>query len=234
MASDFYIQINGVENGPMNSKELMLLAQLGGLSPTDMVRMDGSDKWVLASRIKVLEFSPLLEEPKKEIEENIEEEIEEVLVVDPEPFPAHSFSTSSNTPVPPFRKSNNTDTPNQTRQSTDSITAPNNNLPAAPDYGFVEEIITVCNTMGAVTLIGSLIAVVFIGIKNSELLTEKAGLVICLMACTLIFGVIISITMFAMGQLLMMAIYGSMNLHYIMHSNLVAMRIMVNQATKKY
>ena len=71
MATHFYIQIKGIENGPMNSKELMLLAQLGRLSPTDMVRMDGSDKWVLASRIKELEFGSPQEESEVEIEEEV-------------------------------------------------------------------------------------------------------------------------------------------------------------------
>ena len=87
--------------------------------------------------------------------------------------------------------------------------------------------------MGVVTLIGSFIAVIFVGTMNSEILREKAGIIIGLMVGTLILGVLISITMFAMAQLLTMATYGSINLHYIMHSNLVSMRIMVNQVTKK-
>ena len=79
MATHFYIQINGIENGPMNSKELMLLAQLGRLSPTDMVRQDGSEKWVLASRIKELEFgSP---------QENLGDEIEEIPEIESSPNP---------------------------------------------------------------------------------------------------------------------------------------------------
>ena len=79
MASHFYIQIKGIENGPMNSKELMLLAQLGRLSPTDMVRQDGSEKWVLANRIKELEFgSP---------QENLGDEIEEIPEIESSPNP---------------------------------------------------------------------------------------------------------------------------------------------------
>ena len=79
MATHFYIQIKGLENGPMNSKELMLLAQLGRLSPTDMVRQDGSEKWVLASRIKELEFgSP---------QENLGDEIEEIPEIESSPNP---------------------------------------------------------------------------------------------------------------------------------------------------
>jgi hypothetical protein len=54
----------------------------------------------------------------------------------------------------------------------------------------------------------------------------------------LIFGIIIlgaitSITCFAMAQLFTMALNGSKNLHYIMYSNLVAMRVMVRQFGKK-
>lgn len=226
MATHFYIQIKGIENGPMNSKELMLLAQLGRLLPTDMVRMDGSDKWVLASRIKELEFGSPQEESEVEIEE-------EVLVVDPEPIPPPEHLCSPITPVPPLGQSNSANTANSSGQSTDSPAASNNNLPPTLDHGFVEQIITVCNTMGVVTLIGSFIAVIFVGTINSEILREKAGIIIGLMVGTLILGVLISITMFAMAQLLTMAIYGSINLHYIMHSNLVTMRIMVNQVTKK-
>lgn len=212
MASHFYIQIKGIENGPMNSKELMLLAQLGRLSPTDMVRMDGSDKWVLASRIKELEFGSPQEESEVEIEE-------EVLVVDPEPIPPPSFLSSPNPPTP-------------SGQSADSISAPNINLPPPPDYGFVETVATMYNTMGVVTLIGSFIAVLIVSSVDSggkDAFGQKFGSVIGI----IIFGAIASITCFAMAQLFTMAINGSKNLHYIMHSNMVAMRVIVNQFSKK-
>ncbi len=212
MASHFYIQIKGIENGPMNSKELMLLAQLGRLSPTDMVRMDGSDKWVLASRIKELEFGSPQEESEVEIEE-------EVLVVDPEPIPPPSFLSSPNPPTP-------------SGQSADSISAPNINLPPPPDYGFVETVATMYNTMGIVTLIGSFIAVLIVSSVDSggkDAFGQKFGSVIGI----IIFGAIASITCFAMAQLFTMAINGSKNLHYIMHSNMVAMRVIVNQFSKK-
>jgi GYF domain 2 len=211
MASHFYIQIKGIENGPMNSKELMLLAQLGRLSPTDMVRMDGSDKWVLASRIKELEFGSPQEES--------EVEIEEVLVVDPEPIPPPSFLSSPNPPTP-------------SGQSAGSISAPNINLPPPPDYGFVETVATMYNTMGVVTLIGSFIAVLIVSSVDSggkDAFGQKFGSVIGI----IIFGAIASITCFAMAQLFTMAINGSKNLHYIMHSNMVAMRVIVNQFSKK-
>ena len=212
MATHFYIQIKGIENGPMNSKELMLLAQLGRLSPTDMVRMDGSDKWVLASRIKELEFGSPQEESEVEIEE-------EVLVVDPEPIPPPSFLSSPNPPTP-------------SGQSAGSISAPNINLPPPPDYGFVETVATMYNTMGVVTLIGSFIAVLIVSSVDSggkDAFGQKFGSVIGI----IIFGAIASITCFAMAQLFTMAINGSKNLHYIMHSNMVAMRVIVNQFSKK-
>ena len=212
MATHFYIQIKGIENGPMNSKELMLLAQLGRLSPTDMVRMDGSDKWVLASRIKELEFGSPQEESEVEMEE-------EVLVVDPEPIPPPSFLSSPNPPTP-------------SGQSAGSISAPNINLPPPPDYGFVETVATMYNTMGVVTLIGSFIAVLIVSSVDSggkDAFGQKFGSVIGI----IIFGAIASITCFAMAQLFTMAINGSKNLHYIMHSNMVAMRVIVNQFSKK-
>ena len=58
---------------------------------------------------------------------------------------------------------------------------------------------------------------------------QKAGTIFGI----IIFGAITSITCFAMAQLFAMAINGSRNLHYIMHSNLVAMRVMVRQFSKK-
>ena len=41
----FFIQVKGKVSGPLSGSELMSLAQLGKLLPTDMVRQDGSDKW---------------------------------------------------------------------------------------------------------------------------------------------------------------------------------------------
>lgn len=212
MALHFFIQVQGKVSGPINSKELMLLAQLGRLLPTDMVRMDGSDKWVLASRIKELEFGS----PQKESEVEIEEE---VLVIDPEPIPPPSFLSSHNPPTP-------------SGQSTGPISVPNINLPPPPDYAFVETVATMYNTMGVVTLIGCFIAVFIVGAMESggkDASGQKLGSVIGI----IIFGAIASITCFAMAQLFTMAINGSKNLHYIMHSNMVAMRVIVNQFSKK-
>jgi len=195
----------------MSSKELMLLAQSGMLSPSDLVRMDGSDKWVLASRIKELEFGS----PQKESEVEIGDE---VLVIEPEPIPPASFLSS---PIPL--------TPSG--QPADSISAPNINLPLPPDYGFVETFAIIYIIMGVITLIGCISAVIVLAAlkTNDKDDGQKASVIIGI----IIFGAIASITCFAMAQLFTMAINGSKNLHYIMHSNMVAMRVIVNQFSKK-
>ena len=74
MALKFYIQIKGKVSGPLSGSELMSLAQSGKLLPTDMVRQDGSDKWVQANRIRNLDFGASQEEPVEEIEEILEVE----------------------------------------------------------------------------------------------------------------------------------------------------------------
>ena len=201
MALKFYIQVKGKVSGPLIGSELMSLAQSGKLLPTDMVRQDGSDKWVLASRIKELEFGSPQEESEVEIEE-------EVLVVDPKPIP-----------------------PTPLGQSADSIAAPNINLPPPPDYGFVETFAIIYIIMGVITLVGSISAVIVIAAlkTNDKDDGQKVGVIIGI----IIFGAIASITCFAMAQLFTMAINGSKNLHYIMHSNMVAMRVIVNQFSKK-
>ena len=201
MALKFYIQVKGKVSGPLSGSELMSLAQSGKLLPTDMVRQDGSDKWVLASRIKELEFGSPQEESEGEIEE-------EVLVVDPKPIP-----------------------PTPLGQSADSIATPNINLPPPPDYGFVETFAIIYIIMGVITLIGSISAVIVIAAlkTNDKDDGQKVGVIIGI----IIFGAIASITCFAMAQLFTMAINGSKNLHYIMHSNMVAMRVIVNQFSRK-
>jgi len=204
MALKFYIQVKGKVSGPLSGSELMSLAQLGKLLPTDMVRQDGSDKWVQANRIRNLEFGTPQEES--------EEEIEEVLEVEP----ARYFPN----PAPVVNK-----------PSTQQHFLINDDLPPPPNYGFVEFVAGVYTFLGALTLIGSVIAVFAIGAMESNGRDggQKAGVIFGI----IIFGAITAITCFAMAQLFAMAINGSRNLHYIMHSNLVAMRVMVRQFSKK-
>jgi hypothetical protein len=204
MALKFYIQVKGKVSGPLSGSELMSLAQLGKLLPTDMVRQDGSDKWVQANRIRNLEFGTPQEES--------EEEIEEVLEVEP----ARYFPN----PAPVVNK-----------PSTQQHFLINDDLPPPPNYGFVEFVAGVYTFLGVLTLIGSVIAVFAIGAleSNGRDGGQKAGTIFGI----IIFGAITSITCFAMAQLFAMAINGSRNLHYIMHSNLVAMRVMVRQFSKK-
>ena len=204
MALKFYIQVKGKVSGPLSGSELMSLAQLGKLLPTDMVRQDGSDKWVQANRIRNLEFGTPQEES--------EEEIEEVLEVEP----ARYFPN----PAPVVNK-----------PSTQQHFLINDDLPPPPNYSFVKFVAGVYTFLGALTLIGSVIAVFSMGAMESNGRDggQKAGVIFGI----IIFGVITAITCFAMAQLFAMAINGSRNLHYIMHSNLVGMRVMVRQFSKK-
>ena len=202
MALKFYIQVKGKVSGPLSGSELMSLAQLGKLLPTDMVRQDGSDKWVQANRIRNLDFGTPQDEP--------EEEIEEVLEVEPvRPNPA----------------------PVVNKPATQQHSLISDDLPPPPNYGFVEFVAGVYTFLGVLTLIGSVIAVFSIGAieSNGRDGGQKAGVIFGI----IIFGAITSITCFAMAQLFAMAINGSRNLHYIMHSNMVAMRVMVQQFSKK-
>ena len=202
MALKFYIQVKGKVSGPLSGTELMSLAQSGELLPTDMVRQDGSDKWVQANRIRNLDFGTPQDAP--------EEEIEEILEVEPvRPNPAPVVNKPSN-------------------QQHFLI---NDDLPPPPNYGFVEFVAGVYTFLGVLTLIGSVIAVFSIGAieSNGRDGGQKAGVIFGI----IIFGAITAITCFAMAQLFAMAINGSKNLHYIMHSNLVAMRVMVRQFSKK-
>lgn len=203
MALKFYIQVKGKVSGPLSGNELMSLAQLGKLLPTDMVRQDGSDKWVQANRIRNLDFGT----PKEEPEEEIEEEILEV-----EPLRQNTAPRANNQPA----------------QQHSFIS---DDLPHPANYGFVKFVAGVYTFLGALTLVGSVIAVIVVGAleSNGRDGGQKAGTIFGI----IIFGPITAITCFAMAQLFAMAINGSRNLHYIMHSNLVAMRVMVRQFSKK-
>ena len=203
MAIKFYIQVKGKVSGPLSGSELMSLAQLGKLLPTDMVRQDGSDKWVQANRIRNLDFGKPQDEPEEEIEE-------EILEVEP---------LRSN-PAPIVNK------PPAQQHFLD-----NDDLPPAPNYGFVEFVAGVYTFLGVLTLIAGVIAVFAVGILESN--GRDVGLKTVTIFGIIIFGAITSISCFAMAQLFAMAINGSRNLHYIMHSNIVAMRVMVQQFSKK-
>jgi hypothetical protein len=108
----------------------------------------------------------------------------------------------------------------------------NDDLPPPPDYGFVETVAIMYNIMGVVTLIGSFIAILIFAAMDVGR-KDEAGQRFASFIGIIIFGAIASITCFAMAQLFTMAINGSKNLHYIMHSNMVAMRVIVNQFSKK-
>ena len=56
MSKFWHTRIDDVELGPISSKELIRLSRSGDLSVSDMVRLDGSDRWVAASSIKGLPF----------------------------------------------------------------------------------------------------------------------------------------------------------------------------------
>jgi hypothetical protein len=228
----FYCQKKGFDCVPLSSREVVELAKTGKLNPDDLIRLDGSSKWMPASKIKNLVFRNLQAEP--------EEEIGTTLVIDPEPIPptlqdliernrrwGQAETTapighlgSPITPALPIGQPNN------------PIPAPNDNLPPPPDYGFVQTVATMYNTMGVLTLIGSFFGVLIIGSKDSGG-RDSGGQKESLIFGLIIFGAITSITMFAMAQLFTMAINGSKNLHYIMHSNMVAMRVIINQFSKK-
>ena len=243
MALKFYIQVKGKVSGPLSGSELMSLAQLGKLLPTDMVRQDGSDKWVQANRIRNLAFGSPQVKVEEEIEEilglepappkktphEVEEEIEEVLGLEHARLnKPHQELEEEILEIEPVRQ---TTAPRANNQPAQQHFLINDDLPPPPNYGFVEFVAGVYTFLGVLTLIGSVIAVFVVGAleSNGRDGGQKAGTIFGIM----IFGAITSITCFAMAQLFAMAINGSKNLHYIMHSNLVAMRVMVRQFSKK-
>ena len=243
MALKFYIQVKGKVSGPLSGSELMSLAQLGKLLPTDMVRQDGSDKWVQANRIRNLAFGSPQVKVEEEIEEilglepappkktshEVEEEIEEVLGLEHARLnKLYQELEEDILEIEPIRQ---TTAPRANNQPAQQHFLINDDLPPPPNYGFVEFVARVYTLLGVLTLIGSVIAVFVVGAleSNGRDGGQKAGTIFGIM----IFGAITSITCFAMSQLFAMATNGSKNLHYIMHSNLVAMRVMVRQFSKK-
>ena len=243
MALKFYIQVKGKVSGPLSGSDLMSLAQSGKLLPTDMVRQDGSDKWVQANRIRNLAFGSPQVKVEEEIEEilglepappkktshEVEEEIEEVLGLEHARLnKLYQELEEDILEIEPIRQ---TTAPRANNQPAQQHFLINDDLPPPPNYGFVEFVARVYTLLGVLTLIGSVIAVFVVGAleSNGRDGGQKAGTIFGIM----IFGAITSITCFAMSQLFAMATNGSKNLHYIMHSNLVAMRVMVRQFSKK-
>ena len=243
MALKFYIQVKGKVSSPLSGSDLMSLAQSGKLLPTDMVRQDGSDKWVQANRIRNLAFGSPQVKVEEEIEEilglepappkktshEVEEEIEEVLGLEHARLnKPHQELEEDILEIEPIRQ---TTAPRANNQPAQQHFLINDDLPPPPNYGFVEFVARVYTLLGVLTLIGSVIAVFVVGAieSNGRDGGQKAGTIFGIM----IFGAITSITCFAMSQLFAMATNGSKNLHYIMHSNLVAMRVMVRQFSKK-
>ena len=244
MALKFYIQVKGKVSGPLSGSELISLAHLGKLSPTDMVRQEGSDRWVQANRIRNLAFgSPQIKveeeieeilglepAPPKKTPQKVEEEIEEVLGLARPNKPHQELEEEIEEilEVEPARQTTSHRANNQPDQQHFLI---NDDLPPPPNYGFVEFVAGAYTFLGVLTLIGSVIAVIAVGAMESNGRDggQKAGVI----SSIIIFGAIASITCFAMAQLFTMAINGSKNLHYIMHSNIVTMRVIVNQFSKK-
>ena len=168
--------------------------------------------------------------PPKKTHQKVEEEIEEVLGLARPNKPHQELEEEIEEilEVEPLRQTTSHRANNQPDQQHFLI---NDDLPPPPNYGFVEFVAGAYTFLGVLTLIGSVIAVFVVGAleSNGRDGGQKAGTIFGIM----IFGAITSITCFAMAQLFAMAINGSRNLHYIMHSNLVAMRVMVRQFSKK-
>jgi hypothetical protein len=243
MALKFYIQIKGKVSGPLSGSELMSLAQLGKLLPTDMVRQDGSDKWVQANRIRNLAFGSPQVKVEEEIEEilglepappkktshEVEEEIEEVLGLEHARLnKLYQELEEDILEIEPIRQ---TTAPRANNQPAQQHFLINDDLPPPPNYGFVEFVAGVYTFLGVLTPIVSVIAVFIVMAMESN--GRDGGQKVGVIFGIIMFGGITSISCFAMAQLFVMSINGSKNLHYIMHSNLVAMRVMVRQFSKK-
>jgi hypothetical protein len=56
-SSKWFYSANGQQHGPVSAAQLKLLADDGQLRPDDLVRQEGSEQWVAASRLKGL-FTP--------------------------------------------------------------------------------------------------------------------------------------------------------------------------------
>ena len=56
MAS-YFVKIKGFNEGPFSAKQLRDLSNSGKLSPDSLIRLDGSDRWIAASKFNNLVFS---------------------------------------------------------------------------------------------------------------------------------------------------------------------------------
>jgi hypothetical protein len=54
---NYYAKIKGSVKGPFSAKQLRDLANSGKLSPDSLIRLDGSDRWIAASKFNNLVFS---------------------------------------------------------------------------------------------------------------------------------------------------------------------------------
>ncbi len=197
MALQYFCQIKGKEFGPMSGSQLSALAQVGKLSATDMVRPENSDRWMPAGRIRNLVFGTVTPE---------QDEIEEIPEV-------QEVNTS----------------PNQKQVA--AISQPdnkglhNNNILPPPAYAFIEFVINAYNLVGVLLIVGAVFA--FIGIlANADKEQVRNGVSIGSAIGVLFCSFLGAISIFAIAQMLTMAIRAANNLHQLNQSNLQMLRIM--------
>ena len=208
MAEDWFYHNSGQTFGPMSAKQLRQHALTGKVTRDGFVRLGSEGSWVPATTLQGL-FEP----------------------------PSTPIPMATAVPMPmaaaaPIPMATAVPIPKTTALITGLNLTGNDDLPPPPDYGFVETVAIMYNIMGVVTLIGSFIAILIFAAMDVGR-KDEAGQRFASFIGIIIFGAIASITCFAMAQLFTMAINGSKNLHYIMHSNMVAMRVMVKQFSKK-
>lgn len=55
--SKYFVRIKGKQLGPFDAEDLKQLVAIGRLSPGDQIRLDGQDTWLLAEKVRGLDFS---------------------------------------------------------------------------------------------------------------------------------------------------------------------------------
>lgn len=69
--SKYFVRIKGKQLGPFDAEDLKQLVAIGRLSLGDQVRLDGQDNWLLAEKVRGLDFSkknnPESEDPSFEV-----------------------------------------------------------------------------------------------------------------------------------------------------------------------